>query len=215
MKTVKVILVISAALICCETSTLKKFEYVKNYQSHTDSAEHSSTEKVDTEDANTEGYFAESNEILKSGETPEASIKNGNYFLLRLTIDEKWNEDFCNRSSDVFKTLAKNLGSELIDLVDNSVEATEINTTNFILIEVLPSRDSKLYVSFVMTSKTEIDGEVLYNALTNKININHEIYTYKATIDGFVLRNISKEEGDILAEEFVKEICDPTGKNAI
>lgn len=216
MKLMKVILVIAVAFKCCEASTLKlNHDEAETFQTSTESlTEMSWTESIEI---NTENDFSasiidEPSTELKSDETPEVIIEDGKFFLLKMTIDDQWADDYLNRSSEVFKTLSINLGSELIDLVDNSVEATEVNTTNFRLIEVLPSIDSKLYVTFVMTSRMNIDGEKLYNAISNKIAINNEIYTYKATIEGFVLRNINKEITDELMEESEKEICDPTGE---
>lgn len=209
MKIVKIILVFAVALNC-ESSTLKNLEDVDAF---TESPEISSTEEVVTEEI-LEEITEELYESAKPDETPAAGIKRGFFFLLSLTIDEKWNDDFFSRSSEVFKTLDTHLGAELIDFVDNSVEATEVNTTNFKLIEVLPSRDSKLYVTFVMTSKTELDGEVLFNAITNKIITYQEIYDYKATIDGFVLRNIDEKTVEILTEEAKTEICDPIGEKS-
>lgn len=94
----------------CKCSTLKNFEEV---ESSTDDSETSATENYSFEVINDEP----STEVLKSGETLEAIPENGSFFLLKMTIEEQWNENLHNKSSDDFKTLAKRLGSELTDLV--------------------------------------------------------------------------------------------------
>jgi hypothetical protein len=176
------------------------------------------TESPSIEESNTESYFVDSIadepsiENLKSDETPEVNIGNGRFFELKLTIEETWNDDYLNRSSDIFKQLGKNLGAELIDLADNSLEAKEINTTNFKLIEVWPAKVSAgIYVTFLMTSENEIDGENLHLKFSNQIRINNEIYTYKATLDGFVFKKINEERVEQLMEESNREICDVSG----
>ena len=95
--------------------------------------------------------------------------------------------------------------------VDNSVEASEINLTDFYLYEVWPSENQMLYVTFVMTSKVEVDGERLYNAMTNRIRINNEIYTYKVAIDGFRLENIDEKKAEDLMKHASEEACDQPG----
>ena len=62
-----------------------------------------------------------------------------------------------------------------------------------------------------MTSKVEIDGEKLYNAMTNRIRINNEIYTYKVAIDGFLLENIDEGKAEELMKHALEEACDQPG----
>lgn len=92
------------------------------------------------------------------------------------------------------------------------MEAKEINITHFKLVEVLPSVDEKLYVTFVMTSKMELNGKHLFDKIENQILINNEFYTYQATNDGLVLQNIDEKKATELIEEPDKKICDQNGE---
>ena len=110
----KVQLVVTAFYVAfllqvCNCSTLKNLE---EFESSTDTSELPATEIYSLEVID-----EPSTEVLKSGETLEAIPENGHFFLLKMTIEEPWNEDLFNKSSDDFKTLAKRLGSELTDLV--------------------------------------------------------------------------------------------------
>lgn len=136
--------------------------------------------------------------VIASGETQNVELHDGSFFLLMMTIVEAWRDDYMNKESKSFKNLSHHLGSELIDFIDNSQESREPNVTDFKLVEVHPSSDSleKIYVTFIVSSKREISGEDLSIALSNRINIHGGFYEFKATFDGFVLKNISKEEGE-------------------
>ncbi|CRL07756.1 CLUMA_CG020710, isoform A [Clunio marinus] len=153
--------------------------------------------------------ITESSEIIETENTEEPSksmsasdetkhvktINSGTCFRLMMTVVEKWSDEYLNRNSEKFKTLASGLGMELIDLIDNSKESTEPNMTTFKLVEVVPSKDSpdKIYVTFIVTSKNEISGEDLSIAVSTQISLYQSIYEYSATSDGFVVENISEE----------------------
>lgn len=147
-----------------------------------------------------------------SEEIPNGELHDGSFFVLMLTILKNWQDEYSNKQSVVFKTLATDLGSQLIDFIDNSQEAKEPNITDFKLIEVRPCSDSleKIYVTFIVTSKRELKGEELRDALTNQINIYGAFYDFKALFDGFVLKNISKEEGELL--DFESHVMCESGK---
>lgn len=147
-------------------------------------------------------------ESLRSDETKAVEIHNGSLFRLMMTIFTTWDDDFMEPSSETFKNLSNGLGSELIDFIDNSQEATELNVTNFKLVEVQPSKDSmeKIYVTFLVSSKKELSGEDLSIAISNRIILYGGIYDYKATVEGFVLENISQEVADQLVEK--RAACD-------
>jgi hypothetical protein len=166
---------------------------VEEFESSTDEMTEEASEKLVTENT----FYTDMYSIPDEDEISSNTV--GSYFLLNLTIEQNWTDEYFNKSSRAFKSLANNLGSELIDLVDNSVEAQEVNTTNFHLIEVRPN-NQKLYVIFVMVAKLMIDGEKFNNVLTNRINMYNEIYSYKVTSEGFELKNIDKQT----AEELLK-----------
>lgn len=138
-----------------------------------------------------------------SDETRPAMERPGLFFLLRLTIVADYSEAFENRESQAFKNLANNLGSELIDLVDNAFGSNEPNITNFKLVEVLPSRNSakKVYVTFIISAKKEVNGQILENAISVQLSMYSAIYSHEATDEGFLLKNITKEEAEDYAEE--------------
>lgn len=162
-------------------------------------------EEVETEAP--EIHLAQS-ESTNSYETQPIELHNGPVFRLMMTVVTKWNDDFMERTSPLFNKLASELGSELMDFIDNSQEESEINVTNFKLVEVLPSKDSseKVYVTLVVLSKKDFNGEDLSNAISSRIISHGGIYEYKATIEGFVLENISREEAQDYDEE--KTACD-------
>lgn len=139
-----------------------------------------------------------STETITSDETPHVEVQNGSYFLLMMTILQDWTDEFMNKESDAFLQLSKKLGGELVDFIDNSQETSEINVTDFKLVEVRPSKDSRssIYVTFVVSSKRELNGEDLSGALSSRILLYGEIYEHKVSIDGFSFKNISQEEAE-------------------
>lgn len=149
---------------------------------------------------------------INSDETQHVDMQNGQLFRLKMTIFEKWNDDFMDASSEAFNNLAKTLGSELMDFVDNSQEANQPNLTTFRLVEVQPSQDSieNVYVTFIISSPEEISGKDLANSLSNRIILYGEVYVTKATIDGFALEKITEKELEMYNE--AKVLCHSGGK---
>lgn len=143
-----------------------------------------------------------------SSVTQPIDRNNNSIFRLMMTVFAKWNDQFMEKTSSTFTTLANELGVELMDFIDNSQESNAINVTDFKLVEVLPSKDSseKLYVTFVVTPSKEFAGEDLSNAISSRILNHGGIYEYKATIEGFVLEKITREEAQDYDE--TKAACD-------
>lgn len=147
-------------------------------------------------------------EVTILNETLSSELHIGSVFRLMMTVVTKWNDEFMERTSPMFKTLSTELGAELIDFIDNSQEANEVNVTDFKLVEVLPSKDSsdKVYVTFVVSSKNELNGKELSECISNRIMSHGGFYEHKATLEGFVLENITKEEAQDYEE--TKVACD-------
>lgn len=217
----KVLAVLAVLVSCSESSSLKGYDDIETlYEDLTELPD------ISIPETSTDEVFTEPPESVKSREkdssenpTSEAhpdstEIKDGKFFELKMTIEQKWFESFLDEDSETFNNLSTTLGSELIDLIDNSREAKEPNMTNFKLVEVLPSKASKehIYVTFVISSKQEISGEDLSIAIKNRILIYQSIYTYNATEEGFSLKNITKERAMELESERFPRITCGTGK---
>jgi SEA domain len=136
---------------------------------------------------------------------PEKVLESSrNFFQLKMTVlDHQWNDDYKNPESRPFKSLAEQLGSELIDFVDNSKEAIEPNVTNFSLVKVSRSPDAsdKIFVTFVVSSKVEINGEELKELLLNQINLYGSFYEKAVSNEGFVFDSITEEEADSFTQK--------------
>lgn len=153
-------------------------------------------------------------ENTTSDETQPIEVQNGSYFLLMMTILQDWSDEFMNKESDAFLHLAKNLGGELIDLINNSQESKDINVTDFKLVEVQPSKNSlsSIYVTFVVSSRRELKGDELSGALSNQILLYGAVYEHKASIEGFMFKNISQEEAE---RDFGVQIICESGRHGI
>lgn len=205
MKVFTNLLVFVVIVKCCESSYLKSVDSalpeteilidetteLSDFRTVETSTE-SSTEITENSDKFTSSPSSE----ITSDETQHVDMQNGQLFRLKMTISENWNDDFMDTSSEAFNNLAKTLGSELMDFVDNSQEANQPNLTTFKLVEVQPSQDSieNVYVTFVISSPEEISGKDLADSLSNRIILYGEIYVTKATIDGFALERITEKE---------------------
>jgi hypothetical protein len=214
MDKLKVILLFGLAVCLVQSSTLKNAEDVEISTGETVVETTENGDRFITEnDSSGQTEDETSTEVSKSDETPIA-IEDGRFFLMNLTVEKPWEDEFMDKSSKTFTTLANELGSELVDFVDNSVEASEVNTTTFHLIEVLPKMNQKIYTIFVITAKSEIEGETFQNKITNHININNEIYTHKVSSEGFELRNLDKATAEELIQNNGTVMCEGSGKNS-
>lgn len=219
MLKLEVILLFILAIRCGRTSYLKnpdlieiESEFPTDFPS-TETTTETVTEVSQMENDVTESFFNSplvqlSENESTADETELVEIPSGTYFRLMMTVFQVWTDDFMDKSSEKFQQLDTGLGSELIDLVDNSRESLEPNLTNFKLVEVLPSKDSieKVYVTFVVSSKTEISGEDLSNKISTRISLYNGIYDYNATNEGFKIQLISREAALEYDEE--KSKCD-------
>lgn len=219
MKVFTSLLVFVLVVKCCESSYLKSVDAAlpeteiltdeTTEQSDFTSAEASTetaTEIAESSDSFTNLPSSEI-EITNSDETQHVDMRNGQLFQLKMTIFEKWNDDFMDTSSEAFKNLARTLGSELMDYIDNSQEANQPNITTFQLVEVQPSQGSieNVYVTFIISSPEEISGKDMADSLSNRIILYGEIYVTKATIDGFALQKITEKELEMYSE--AKVLC--------
>jgi hypothetical protein len=154
MDKLKVILLISFAVCLVQSSTLKNVEEVEISTGEliVETTENGDRRFVTENDSSDQVEDEPSTEISKSDETPVA-VEDGSFFLMNLTVEKPWTDEFFDKSSEAFTTLAAELGSELVDFVDNSVEASEVNTTTFHLVEVLPQKNQKIYTIFVIIAK--------------------------------------------------------------
>lgn len=207
MLRIKVIAILAVLICGSNSSTLKGLEGSDSSIIDIDTTEAPplTITELSTEDLPTESSEEKpiSNESNSAGLTEPAEIDDGLYFRLMMTVKQNWTEDFLDRKSESFVSLSKGLGSELIDLIDNSKEAKEPNMTIFKLVDVQPSQQSQenIYVTFVVSAKKEISGEDLSNAVQNQISIYGAIYNYEATKEKFVVEKITDEE----AKEMEKE----------
>lgn len=216
MKVFTNLLVFIVIVKCCESS------YLKNVDSALPEAEILAAETTERSDfttaetstessteitENSDNFTSSPSSEITSDETQHVDMQNGQLFRLKMTISENWNDDFMDTSSDAFNNLARTLGSELMDFVDNSHEANQPNLTTFKLVEVQPSQDSieNVYVTFVISSPEEISGKDLADSLSNRIILYGEIYVTKATIDGFALERITEKELETYNE--AKVLC--------
>lgn len=210
--------ILFGVLFCLsESSTLKGLEEIEiaGIES-TDvpliSFTEASTDEISTELPNHLLSHAKENSLFSEDELTEpATINNGTFFLLKMTVKESWTDNFMDKKSDSFNQLANSLGTELIDLIDNTQQSKQQNLTNFKLVEVRPSKESKdkVYVTFLVTAKNEISGEEMSNEIKNRVSIYGGIYTVQATIEGFAMTNITEDEANDLESE--KVACS-TGK---
>lgn len=212
VKVIKAVLLL-IAISGCTASSLKNLETQAAAFETTEVSTLSTeeiTEETPTDFSETDETFDEpkSNESLRSEETPAAEIKDGSNFRLTITVVQRWSDEFLNKDSATFNKLAKGLGGELVDLIDNSQEAKEMNVTNFKLVEVRPSKDSpdKVYATFIVTSEKVLNGEDLSNEISNKIALYGLIYEQPLTLEGFKFENITEDEAS--DAESGKVICD-------
>lgn len=198
------------AISGCTASSLKNLETQAAAIEVTEVSTEEITEETPTDFSEPGETFDEpkSNESLRSEETPAVEIKDGSNFRLTMTVVQRWSDEFLNKDSETFNKLAKGLGGELVDLVDNSQEAKEINVTNFKLVEVRPSKDSaeKVCATFIVTSEKVLNGEDLSNEISTRITLYGFIYEQPLTLEGFKFENITEEEANEAGSG--KVICD-------
>lgn len=118
------------------------------------------------------------------------------FFRLSMTFIKEWDDEFMNKSSIKFMNLANDLGAELMDFVDNALQSSEPNLTNFKLVLACSFSQHETFVTFIVSSKKELQQEDLARTITNRINIEGRIYENIATIQGFVFEPIERQTAE-------------------
>lgn len=123
----------------------------------------------------------------------EIELKGGKLFLLRMTVAAEWSDEFDDKTSAAFNNLATELGAELKTFVEKKLE---VNETEFKLIEVQPIKASSeaIYVTFLVSSVTELNGEDFSNAISNQINLYEAIEKFKVMTNDFAVENVTEED---------------------
>lgn len=207
------------AISACQSSYLKTSDYESVTESEIKFEKSTGNQEITLTEATTFTAIEiiDNLQVLNETKLEENSLETepvevpDDIFRLKMTIVERWSNDFLDKKSERFRKLGSNLGSHLIDLIDNSKESIEPNITQFKLVEVQPSKGSakKVYVTFIASSKLQLSKEDLHNAITNRIILYGDIYEYEATMEGFSLEIITKEEASEYDDVLI--VCD-TGK---
>lgn len=141
-------------------------------------------------------------------EQSDEILQNGTQYVIKITVVKPWNDDYLNQLSESFAKLNQ-LSSELMDFYENKEQSEELNVTEFIIVNVQPIPDSleQIYVTWLMQSKTTIDGEKFKTALSSQLMIYNRIYTVEATSDGFVMNFITPQEAGEMLLNHGREWC--------